>query len=77
MNKVFNPNMKKPKTKEEIIEALKILGDENYVVGTHKEIEGHLFLKDSQKANPVEIQKKYFAEFLKISMKDLPLSEKN
>jgi ribonuclease HI len=76
MNKVFNPNMKKPKTKEEIIEALKILGDENYVVGTHKEIEGHLFLKDSQKANPVEIQKKYFAEFLKISMKDLPLSEK-
>lgn len=74
MNKVFITSMKK--NKAQLIEALEILGNDNYVLGQNKEIESYFTLKRNQKENIGRIQQKYFDAFLKISLKDPILKEK-
>lgn len=61
---------KKTLSKEELISAMKILGENEYQIGHNSQIETYYDLPDFKKNNISEIQKKYFMEFLKISFRD-------
>lgn len=65
-----------PKTKEEIFNAIKELGDDNYVLGENLSIENHPEIKQSRKDNIAEIQKFYFSKFLSLGLRELPKEDK-
>lgn len=65
---IFGPKGKKPTTKEDLVAAMKELGDENYYIGKNKELERFAHVQDSKRDDIASIQKKYFSEFLKIAL---------
>lgn len=68
----FKPNVERPKLPVEVLlSAMKELGDEEYYIGKNPEIENLLPIKSSHKDDLGEIQKNYFSEFLKLSIKDV------
>lgn len=56
---------------DKLFEAIKKLGDDNYVLGSDIEIENLIPMRDSKKNNINEMQKLYFSEFLKLQIKQV------
>lgn len=70
MKSLFEPKKEpKPLTQDQALQAMKILGDENYVMGSHPEIENHFELNKTKKDDPAEIQKKFFGAFIALAIR--------
>lgn len=63
------------KLQETLFEAMKKLGQQDYVLGNNKAIENLILMKDSKKNDKYEIQKAYFGEFLKLHIKSISQSK--
>jgi ribonuclease HI len=71
MKLLFEPKKEaKPLTQQQALDAMKLLGDENYVIGSHPEIENHFEMNRTKREDPTEIQKKYFGAFISLAIRD-------
>ena len=61
---------------EELCEAIKILGDDNYQLGDNQRIETLLPVPETKKTDINELQKFYFSKFLNIALKNTNYNSK-